>query len=238
MNVATPFVAESVVVPPRVPADAETVIDAVDDSTTMSLASRTLTTGCVAKAAPEPAPTGWVVTDNLVAVPATSNASAVADVCVSVTPSRVVDDVARILYFPAARAVVVQLHAPVNESAVHVEPLSVHVPVVASTSPADERVAIDNCTVEPTAAEPLIVRVDSDVKLSLADDPLSDASARSGVDTAGSEYLMTTIPDPPVPPPVDALDAEPPAAPPFPVFVAPDEPPFAEPELAPAPPVP
>ena len=29
MNVATPFVAESVVVPPRVPADAETVIDAV-----------------------------------------------------------------------------------------------------------------------------------------------------------------------------------------------------------------
>lgn len=80
VKVATPFVAESVVVPPSVPADAVTAIGAVEVSTTMSLESRTLTTGWVENAAPDPAPTGWAVTDNLAAVPETSNASAVADV--------------------------------------------------------------------------------------------------------------------------------------------------------------
>ena len=45
LNVATPLDAETVVVPLSVPADAATVTEAVDDSTTKSFASSTFTTG-------------------------------------------------------------------------------------------------------------------------------------------------------------------------------------------------
>lgn len=186
VNVATPLTAATVVVPPMVPDPAETEIDAVDDSTTRSFASRTLTTGWVASVAPAPAPTGCVVTLSFVAVPVTLNTRAVDDVWVSVAPSSDVTAVARILYLPAASAPVVHDHAPVVEFAVHVDPVSVHVPDDELVSASLERVANESWIDAPTGADPESVSVEFDVMLSLLDEPLSEAASRSGTDTEGS----------------------------------------------------
>lgn len=186
VNVATPLTAVTVVVPPRVPDPADTEIDAVEDSTTRSFASRTLTTGWVASVAPAPAPTGCVVTLNFVAVPVTLNTRAVDDIWVSVAPSSDVTAVARILYLPAASAPVVHDHAPDVASAVHDEPVSVHEPVDEFVSESLERVANESWTDAPTGADPESVRVEFDVTLSLLDEPLSEAASRSGADTAGN----------------------------------------------------
>ena len=107
-------------------------------------------------------------------------------VCVSVTPSIVVVAVERTLYRPGASWAVVHDHAPELVSAVQVEPESVHDPVVASVSDVELAVAIESCTVAPTAAVPVKVSVRLDVMLSVVDAPMSDAVARSGVVTAGS----------------------------------------------------
>ena len=58
VNVATPLVVETVVVPPSVPPLAETSIDAEAVVTTLSPESRILTTGCVLSNAPAVSPTG------------------------------------------------------------------------------------------------------------------------------------------------------------------------------------
>ncbi len=89
------------------------------------------------------------------------------------------------------------VHEPLVESAVQGEPVSAQVPVDALVSASDERVAIDNCTVAPTGALPVIVKVEFDVKSSMLDEPLSEAAARSGADTAGNAYRTITIPEPP-----------------------------------------
>ena len=91
-------------------------------------------------------------------------------------------------------------HAPVLLFAGHDDPESVHVPVVESVSDSEVAVATDICTVAPTAAVPVNVSVRLEVTSSVDDVPLSDAAARSGVETAGSAYRRTTIPDPPSPP--------------------------------------
>ena len=186
VNVATPLTAATVVVPPSVPADAETDTEAVEDSTTRSLASRTLTTGWVDSEAPAVAPTGCVVTLSLVAVPVTLRTNAVDDVCVSVAPSSDVTAVARTLYFPAGSAPVVHDHAPVVAFAVHVDPVSVHEPEEELVSASLERVAYESCTDAPKCAVPDNVRVEFEVRLSLDDEPLSEAASRSGTDGAGT----------------------------------------------------
>jgi len=89
---------------------------------------------------------------------------------------------ARTEYLPAAREAVVHDHSPVVLLAVQVEPVLVHVPVDGLVPCA----AVDNCTTAPTGAEPVIVSVVSEVRLSLGDEPLSEASARSGADTDGN----------------------------------------------------
>jgi hypothetical protein len=66
--------------------------------------------------------------------------SAVEEVVVSVSPSRVVVAVDRTLYRPVASDAVVHDHAPVVESAVHALPVFVQVPVDASVS--DEELAV------------------------------------------------------------------------------------------------
>ena len=58
VNVATPFTAATVVVPPKVPPDAVTVTEALEPVIVSPEASTIRTTGCVAKAAPEVPPTG------------------------------------------------------------------------------------------------------------------------------------------------------------------------------------
>ena len=62
VNVAKPLTAVTVVVPPKVPPDAETVTDAFECETVLPTASTMRTTGCVANNAPEVLPTGCVVT--------------------------------------------------------------------------------------------------------------------------------------------------------------------------------
>ena len=70
-NVATPDVAATVVVPPKVPVPAVTVTVAVDELTVLPLASTTRTTGCVVIVAPEAPATGCVEMDSAAAAPAT-----------------------------------------------------------------------------------------------------------------------------------------------------------------------
>ena len=77
-------------------------------------------------------------------------------------------------------------HAPLVASAVQAEPVVVHVPVEVSVSEVEVAAATDNCTLAPAGAEPENVNAVVDVALSELDVPLSDAVARSGVDTAGS----------------------------------------------------
>jgi hypothetical protein len=127
-------------------------------------------------------------------------ASAEVDVWVSVAPSRIVIAVERNLWRPGASSAVMQLQTPVVESAVQAEPVLVHVPVVVSVSVLDDAVATDNCTLAPTGAEPVNVSVRVEVMLSESKVPMSDAAARSGVDTDGKAYRTTTIPEPPAAP--------------------------------------
>jgi hypothetical protein len=98
----------------------------------------------------------------------------------------VVTAVARILYLPAASAPVVHDHAPVVVFAVHAEPVSVQEPVEEFVSESLDRVAIESCMDAPTGAEPVSVSVEFDVRLSLLEEPLSDAASRSGSETTGS----------------------------------------------------
>lgn len=79
----------------------------------------------------------------------------------------------------------VQVHDPVDEFAVHVEPVFVHVPVVASVSDDELAVAIESCTFEVTGALPVKLSERLDVMLSVEDVPLSEAVARSGTETVG-----------------------------------------------------
>lgn len=72
-------------------------------------------------------------------------------------------------------------HVPLVPSAVHVDPVLDHDPVVASVSEVELAVAKDNCTVAPIGAEPVNVKVRVVVMLSVDEVPLSDAVARSGV---------------------------------------------------------
>jgi hypothetical protein len=85
--------------------------------------------------------------------------SAVDDVCVSVMPSIAVMAVERNLYRPGESSPVTQLHALVDESALHVEPVLVQVPVEEFVSDEDDAVAYDNCTDAPAAAVPVNVSV-------------------------------------------------------------------------------
>jgi hypothetical protein len=57
-----------------------------------------------------------------------------------------------------------------------------------------------NCTDDPTGAEPVNVSVVTDVMLSVDEIPESSAVSRTGVDTLGTAYRITTIPVPPEPP--------------------------------------
>ena len=122
------------------------------------------------------------------------------DVCVSVTPSICVIAIERNLYSPGESSAVTQLHAPVDVSALHAEPVLVHVPVDALVSDVDDAVAYDNCTDAPIAAVPVKVSVWLEVMLSEVDTPRSEATLKSGVVGAGTKYRMTTIPEPPSPP--------------------------------------
>jgi hypothetical protein len=85
--------------------------------------------------------------------------SAADDVWVSVTPSIEVMAVERNLYRPGESSPVTQLHALVDESALHVEPVLVQVPVEELVSDVDDAVAYDNCTDAPGAAVPVNVSV-------------------------------------------------------------------------------
>lgn len=80
----------------------------------------------------------------------------------------------------------VHVHKPDVESAVQVAPVSVHVPVVGSVSDVELAVATDNCTLAVIPALPVKVSVWLRVMLSVDDEPLSEAVARSGVVGAGS----------------------------------------------------
>ena len=122
------------------------------------------------------------------------------DVCVSVTPSICVVAAERNLYRPGESSAVTQLHAPVDVSALHAEPVLVHVPVDALVSDVDDAVAYDNCTDAPIAAVPVKVSVWLEVMLSEVDTPTSEVTLKSGVVGAGTKYRMTTIPEPPSPP--------------------------------------
>ena len=93
VNVAMPLDDATDRVPPNVPDEALTETETLPASTRRSLASSTRTTGCVASAAPAPAPTGCVTTDNLVAAPAMATGSAL-EVCCSLPPSKYVVDTA------------------------------------------------------------------------------------------------------------------------------------------------
>ena len=122
------------------------------------------------------------------------------DVCVSVTPSICVVATERNLYRPGESSAVTQLHAPVDVSALHAEPVLVQLPVDALMSEVDDAVAYDNCTDAPIAAVPVKVSVWLEVMLSEVDTPPSEVTLKSGVVGAGTKYRMTTIPDPPSPP--------------------------------------
>lgn len=149
------------------------------------------------------APLKWVgviVAEETGAVVSTLMSNAVDEVCVALTPSIATVATARTAYVPSASVPVVHDHAPVVAFAVQVEPRLVHEPEDGSVPAA----AVDNCTVAPTDAVPVKVRLVVEVMLSVFDDPLSDAAARSGVDTFGSAYRTITIPEPPAPPEPEA----------------------------------
>lgn len=122
-------------------------------------------------------------------------------------------------------------HAPDVESAVHVEPLSVHVPLDESVSLEELAVATESWMVDPTGADPVNVSVLFVVMLSVLDGPLSDAVARSGVVATGIAYLMTTRPEPPAPP--SMVPVPPPPPPPPPRLATPLDPATVSPPLPP-----
>ena len=69
-NVATPKTAATgLAVQARLPAETVKVTEVLELVTVLPLASRTVTTGWVVKAAPLTAPAGWVVTASLAAAP-------------------------------------------------------------------------------------------------------------------------------------------------------------------------
>ena len=141
--------------------------------------------------------------DTVGAVVSIVTTNAEVDVWVSVTPSIEVTAVERNLCSPGESSPVTQLHAPVAESALHVDPVLVHVPVEVLVSDVDDAVAYDTCTDAPIAAVPVNVSVWLDVTLSEVDTPESEATFKSGVVGAGTKYRMTTIPEPPSPPVLD-----------------------------------
>jgi hypothetical protein len=94
------------------------------------------------------------------------------DVEVTVVDSRMVVDIAVMLFTPEESTAVVHCHRPVVSEVMHGLPVATPFAY--------------NCTVDPTGAEPLKVGVVSLVLLSVVDDPVSDASSRSGVVTSGS----------------------------------------------------
>lgn len=79
-NVATPLTAETVRVPERVPAPAETVTLAVDEVTVLLFASAMRTTGWVARSAPEAAATGAHTVTIFDAAPTTKVTEALLDI--------------------------------------------------------------------------------------------------------------------------------------------------------------
>ena len=146
------------------------------------------------------------------------------DVDVTVESDKIVVDSAVMTLSPAVRTAVSHDHAPVVLLVVQVFP--------------DDTPSTNNCTVDPTGAEPVNVSVVADVMLSVVV-PVSSAASRSGVDVVGTAYRTTTIPEPPAP----ATDAEvEPLPPPPPKLFVPATPstpdgPFSPPP-APPPPVP
>jgi hypothetical protein len=127
------------------------------------------------------------------------------DVDVTVESESTVVDIAVIALSPAVRTPVSHVHAPVVEFAVHAFP-----EFTPSTC---------NCTVEPTGAEPVNVSVVTEVILSVDEAPESSAVSRTGVDTLGTAYRITTIPDPPTPPEI-LVPPPPPPPPPRPLVPA------------------
>ena len=108
------------------------------------------------------------------------------DVDVAVESLSTVVETAVITLSPSVSTPVSHDHTPVVEFAVHALP-----EFTPSTC---------NCTVEPTGAEPVNVSVVTDVMLSVDEIPESSAVSRTGVDTLGTAYRITTIPVPPEPP--------------------------------------
>ena len=107
---------------------------------------------------------------------------AVEEVCVTLRPSIVACATARTAYRPSVSTPVVHDHTPVVLLAVQVAPVFVHVPLDGLVNAA----AVESCTTAPRGAEPVKVSVVRFVTLSSSLAPLSDATARSGVDTVGS----------------------------------------------------
>jgi hypothetical protein len=110
-----------------------------------------------------------------------------------------VTEVARTAYSPGDKVSVVQFQIPELASASQVDPVFVHVPLDGLVP----RGAVDNCTIEPTGADPENIKVDFVVMLSV-ETPVSSSALRVGADVVGSEYRTTTIPKPPAPPSADA----------------------------------
>ena len=93
------------------------------------------------------------------------------DVEVTVESDKIVVDSAVMTLAPAVRTPVSHDQAPVVALAVQVFP--------------DDTPSTNNCTVDPTGAEPVNVSVVADVMLSVFV-PVSSEASRSGVDTAGT----------------------------------------------------
>jgi hypothetical protein len=95
-----------------------------------------------------------------------------ADSEVTVESVNTVVETAVISLSPSVKSPVSHDQTPVVEFAVHVLP--------------EATPSTYNCTVEPTAAEPVNVRAVADVMLSVVEVPVSSAVTRSGVDTSGN----------------------------------------------------
>ena len=93
------------------------------------------------------------------------------DVDVTVESDRIAVDCAVITLSPAVSTPVVHSHSPVVELAGHVLPVSAP--------------SANSCTVEPTGAEPVNVRVVDDVIASVFT-PVFVESLRTGVETSGT----------------------------------------------------
>jgi hypothetical protein len=93
------------------------------------------------------------------------------EVDVTVESDKIVVDSAVMTLLPAVNTSVSHDHAPVELFATHVLP--------------DATPSTNNCTVDPTGAEPVNVSVVADVMLSVFV-PVSSAESRSGVDTSGT----------------------------------------------------